>query len=161
MTVINMDLEGRENMFGKYFCRKALKKNHYEETLLKLATAPAALNISMLSEDARGVLERYLQALYARQTDLLPAEGMEEACYKRTVQLIQGQEAPVSAAMPRIQSFSVEAYDRSVMYKVGSITYRAVYSIIEPERQDQLWEITAVFNYDERLGWLLGAVCHV
>lgn len=142
-------------MFEKYF-RKKTKKNQFEKTLLQLAVTPASLNISMLSESARGILEQYLQAVSARRADILPIEGLEETCYKEALQIIREQKIP--AAIPEIQSFAVEDYDRGIMYKVKSITYRAVCSIQEPGGREEHQEMMVVFDYDERLGWLLKSV---
>lgn len=146
-----MTEESRETLFEKYFRRKT-KKNQFEKTLLQLAVAPASLNVSMLSEEARGILEQYLRAVSAGRADILPVEGMEETCYKEALQIIREQKTPT--AIPRIQSCTVEDYDRGIMYKVKSITYRVVYFIPETGNREERREMAVVFGCDERLGWL-------
>lgn len=140
-------------MFGIRFSKRK-EERHFEKTLLQLAVTPAMLNISMLSEEAKGVLEQYLQAVYVCRPDLLPVERMGEDCYREALRRIQMQKAP--SAAPRIQSFTMEDYDRRVMYKVKSITYCVVYSVQEQESERQ--EAVVVFDYDERLGWLMGSI---
>lgn len=142
-------------MFGIRFCKRK-EESHFEKTLLQLAVTPAMLNISMLSEEARGVLEQYQQAVYACRPDLLPVERMGEDCYREALQRIRMQEAP--SAAPRIQSFTMEDYDRRVMYKVKSITYCVAYSVQEQENLRERQEAVVVFDYDERLGWLMGSI---
>ena len=135
--------------------RKQTQKN-YRAALIKLATSPAALNVSMLMDDARSNLEQFLNAYYRQQVDLLPVSGMEESFYYETVRNIH-RENTGGCAEISLGDFELCDYDRSVMYMVQRIVYRASFDI-KGQSASGRREILATYQYDERLGWLLSDV---
>lgn len=142
-------------MLGRWESRKSPKNDAYRSALIKLATSPATLNVSMLMDDARNTLDQYLKAVYAHRIDLLPVNGMEEDLYYWTINVIQ-KEDPLKLSEVVLGDFELCDYDCSKMYMIQRITYRACYSMVE-EMKHRI-EILADYQYDERLGWLLSGI---
>lgn len=140
-----------------FWSKKSETQSGYQATLIKLATSPATLNVSMLMDDARNILGRYLGAVYAQRTDLLPVDGMEENLYYRTFKIMEGKviRKPTEVILG---DFELCDYDRSKMYMVQRITYRATYSLQEIGKVGEKVEVIADYQYDERLGWLLAKI---
>lgn len=136
--------------------RNQAQKN-YRAALIKLATSPAALNVSMLMDDARSNLEQYLNAYYRQQVDLLPTGGMEEAFYYETIRNIHKENIGGDTEIS-LGDFELCDYDRSVMYMVQKILYRTSFDIKGKNIKSGRKEILATYQYDERLGWLLSGV---
>lgn len=140
-----------------FWSKKSETQSGYRATLIKLATSPATLNVSMLMDDARNILGRYLGAVYAQRTDLLPVDGMEEDLYYKTLKDMDKRVIckPIEVILG---DFELCDYDRSKMYMVQRISYRATYSLQSMGEAGEKIEVFADYQYDERLGWLLSRI---
>lgn len=129
------------------------RKSKYKKqstALLKLATAPAAINVSMLIGTAEDIVYRYLCAVNSGRPDLLPAKGMEESFYYHTLEHLMGRDTGNPSGAVILNSIRLYDYDCRVMYIVQKITYRAACTINQTDR-----DFYATFCRDERMGWLL------
>lgn len=118
--------------------------------LIKLATTPATINVSMLMETAGEVIYRYLYAVGSRRPDLLPSDGMEESFYYHTLDRMAFIDEDNPHEAVKLNSIQLYDYDCKVMYTVQSITYHAVCTINQTDL-----DFYATFCRDERMGWLL------
>ena len=129
---------------GKY------RKKQNCSALLKLATTPATINVSMLIETAGEVIYRYLYAVNNRRPDLLPADSMEESFYYHTLdRMSEISECNLQKAV-KLNTIQLYDYDCKVMYTVQSITYHAACTFNQTDL-----DFYATVRRDERMGWLL------
>ena len=81
---------------------------------------------------------------------------MEEFFYYETVRNMHRKNTGGRTEIS-LGDFEICDYDRSVMYMVQRISYRASFGIKEQSSSGRR-EILATYQYDERLGWLLSGV---
>ena len=91
-----------------------------------------------------------------QQVALLPVSGMEEFFYYETVRNMPRKNTGGCTEIS-LGDFELCDYDRSVMYMVQRISYRASFGI-KGQSTSGRREILATYQYDERLGWLLSGV---
>lgn len=137
----------------------------HSETMSALAVRPAALNVSLLLDQAKQAMKVYLLAFYSLKVDELPITSLEETFYYTATQemeclLSQGITRQIDQVV--ILSFNMLDYDNSVMYAIRSIAYSMTYLVTgtihdgngsRPFQENKKANIK--FINDTRVGWLL------
>ena len=140
-------------MMKRFYKLKKRNKQQDSTALLKLATAPATVNVAMLIDEAGNVLTRYLSAVCNRKPEALPIDKMEETFYYEAIDKLWDKEGVYPEQKVELDVIRLYEYDRNVMYTVRSITYYAEVFI----GQSKIGVI-ATYRRDERMGWLLERV---